>query len=124
MSSKLGAGALSLSEPHNEFLELCAISTSGQLTEEEQIKLQEHLVVCPSCREVLKQYEAVVDQAIPAIAADKASDDLEADPDWSERQERQAEQDFFRRLEQEQRVEPKKVRSAADIFPGPHRPAP
>jgi len=124
MSSKLGAGALSLSEPHNEFLALCAVSTSGQLTEEEQIKLQEHLVVCPSCREVLKQYEAVVNRAIPAIAADKASDDLEADPDWSERQERQAEQAFFKRLEQEQRVEPKKVRSAADIFPSPHRPAP
>jgi hypothetical protein len=120
--SKLGAGALSLTEPHNEFLELCAVSTSGQLTEEEQTKLQEHLVVCPSCREVLKQYEAVVNQAIPAIAAD--SDDLEADPDWSERQEQQAEQAFFKRLEQEQRVEPKQATSTADIFSNPHRPAP
>jgi hypothetical protein len=31
-----GAGALSRIEPHNEFLELCAICTSGQLTEEQQ----------------------------------------------------------------------------------------
>jgi len=40
---------LSLTEPHNEFLELCGVSTSGQLTEEEQKKLQAHLAVCESC---------------------------------------------------------------------------
>ena len=34
--SNLGAGALSQTEPHDEFLELCAVSTSGELTEEEQ----------------------------------------------------------------------------------------
>ena len=34
MTLKLGAGALSRS-PHDEFLELCAISTSGELTGEE-----------------------------------------------------------------------------------------
>ena len=43
--SNLGAGALSQSGPHDEFLELCAVSTSGQLTEEEQKRLQEHLAV-------------------------------------------------------------------------------
>jgi hypothetical protein len=29
--------------PHEEFLELCAVSTSGELTEEERRKLDEHL---------------------------------------------------------------------------------
>jgi hypothetical protein len=33
------SGALSPTEPHNKFLELCAVSTSGQLTEEEQKRL-------------------------------------------------------------------------------------
>jgi len=60
---------LSQSGPHDEFLELCAVSTSGELTEEEQNRLQEHLAVCPSCREALRQYESVVDRAIPTIAA-------------------------------------------------------
>jgi hypothetical protein len=69
--SKLGARALSLTEPHNEFLELCAVSTSGQLTEEEQKKLQEHLAVCNSCRETLKQYESIVGHAIPVFVPRK-----------------------------------------------------
>jgi hypothetical protein len=65
------SGALSLTEPHNEFLELCGVSTSGQLTEEEQKKLQAHLAVCESCPETLKQYESVVDQAISAFVPRK-----------------------------------------------------
>ena len=121
MLSNLGAGALSLTEPHNEFLELCAVSTSGQLTEEEQKRLQEHLAVCQSCRETLKQYGSVVDHAIPAIVADEASDDREAGPDWSEQQEQQAEQAFFKRLEREHRDEPKKSTGTYEVSTNPRR---
>ena len=56
-SSKPGAGALSQSGPHDEFLELCAASTSGELTDDEQKRLREHLAVCASCREALRQYD-------------------------------------------------------------------
>jgi hypothetical protein len=59
---------LSPTESHDEFLELCVVATSDQLTEEEQKRLQEHVAVCPPCHEALQQYEAVVGQAIPAIA--------------------------------------------------------
>ena len=69
---------MTLLEPHNEFLELCAVSTSGQLTEEEQKMLQAHLTVCESCREALKQYESVVDQAISAFVAKEALKGLDA----------------------------------------------
>ena len=58
-------------EPHDEFLELCAVSTSGQLSEDDQRRLQEHLVVCSSCREALQQYEAIIRHAIPAMAAEE-----------------------------------------------------
>jgi hypothetical protein len=75
---------LSHTEPHDEFLELCAVSTSGQLTQEEQKKLEEHLAVCPSCREAIRQYEAVVAHAIPSIAAEEAPEDLEPGPSWSQ----------------------------------------
>jgi len=77
---------LSQTRPHDEFLELCAISTSGELTEEERKRLEEHLAVCPSCREALGQYQSVVDQAIPSIAASEQAEELERDPSW--RQER------------------------------------
>jgi hypothetical protein len=71
VASNLGAGALSPTGPHNEFLELCAVSTSGELTEAEQRKLEEHLAVCESCRVVLRQYGAVVGRVIPAIVANE-----------------------------------------------------
>jgi hypothetical protein len=119
--SNLGVGALSLTEPHNEFLELCAVSTSGQLTDEEQKKLQEHFVVCGSCREVLKQYETVVDRAIPAIAANEPTENAGPDSSWSEDH---AEKALFKRLEQEQRVGREESATTTDIFPSPHRLSP
>lgn len=93
--SVLGAGSLSQSEPHDEFLELCAISTSGQLTEEERQKLQQHLAVCPSCREALREYESIVDQAVPSIAAGEKLDNIDPGPGWSQKQ---AEKRFLDRL--------------------------
>lgn len=91
---------MSQSEPHDEFLELCAVSTSGELTEEEQKKLQEHLAVCLSCREAFRQYQLVVDQAIPAIAAGEDPDNVERDHAWSPKR---AEKAFFDRLAQEEK---------------------
>ncbi len=86
-------------EPHDEFLELCAVSTSGQLSEEDQRRLQEHLAVCSSCREALQQYEAIIRHAIPAMGADETSENLEAGPRWSEKQ---AESALFERIAREE----------------------
>ncbi len=85
------------SGPHDEFLELCAVSTSGQLSEEEQNRLQEHLAVCAECREALRQYESVVQDAIPAIGAEHSSR-IDPGPSWSQSR---AEKAFFERLAQE-----------------------
>jgi hypothetical protein len=90
---------LSHTEPHDEFLELCAVSTSGQLTREEQKRLEEHLVVCASCRQAVKQYEALVAHAIPAMAADEVPADLEPGPSWSRER---AEASLFDRIAQEE----------------------
>lgn len=90
---------MSHTEPHDEFLELCAVSTSGQLNQEEQKKLQEHLAVCATCREAIRQYEAVATHTIPAIAADATPEDLEPGPGWSQDR---AEQALFDRIAQEE----------------------
>jgi len=92
-----GAGTLS-QPPHDEFLELCALSTSGELTGEEQKRLQEHLAVCPSCREAMKQYEAVVAKTFLALAPEPESS--ESDLAWSQEQ---AEAVFFERLTLEEK---------------------
>ena len=92
---------MSHTEPHDEFLELCAVSTSGQLTQEEQKKLQEHLAFCSACRESIKQYEATVAHAIPTMAADEAPEDLEPGPGWSQYK---AEAALFDRIAQEEKA--------------------
>ncbi len=85
--------------PHDEFFELCALSTSGQLTGEERNRLDEHLAACSICREAMKQYEAVADSIIPALTS--ASEGLESHPSWS--QER-AEAALFQRLRLEEEL--------------------
>jgi hypothetical protein len=69
----VGAGTLLPSGPHDEFLELCAISTSGHLSEDEHTRLQEHFAVCPACREALREYESIASNAIAAIGAEQSS---------------------------------------------------
>lgn len=83
--------------PHNEFLELCALSTAGQLREEEHNRLQDHLAVCSDCREALREYEAVVERAIPAIGAEQSTR-IDPGPGWSQSK---AEKAFFERLSKE-----------------------
>lgn len=101
-SVHLGAGALPHSEPHDEFLGLCAVSASGELTAEEQKKLQEHVAVCSSCREVLSQYESIIDQEIPSIAAREFSERVDPGPEWCQKQ---AEKRFWDHLAREQQEE-------------------
>jgi hypothetical protein len=55
--------------PHEEFLELCAVSTSGDLTEEEQKKLHAHLAGCAECRQALSEFEAAVDVGVPLLSS-------------------------------------------------------
>ena len=90
------------SGPHDEFLELCAVSTSGQLSEDEQNRLREHLAVCSECRDALREYESVVHDTIPAIGAEQLSDPssrIDPGPSWSQAK---AEKAFFERLAQEE----------------------
>jgi hypothetical protein len=110
---------LSYIEPHDEFLELCAVATSGQLTDEEQKKLREHLAACSLCREAMQQYEAVVEHAIPVIAAKETSDVGESDSDWSLDK---AEATLFARIGREEKSPTQKREDQAQIKrPGNNR---
>lgn len=53
---------------HEEFLELCALATSGSLNEGEAKKLREHLAACSECREAIREFSSVVDGMIPELA--------------------------------------------------------
>jgi len=84
--------------PHEEFLELCAASTAGELTGEELRKLDEHLSDCTSCREALEQFKETVKIAVPALAAGLPEDGPQSDRTWSQEK---AEVALFERLSKE-----------------------
>jgi len=86
-------------DSHEKFLELCAASTAGELSGEEERTLERHLVVCPSCRRVKHEYAMTVERAVPALADDLASPAVEPDSNWSVER---AEASFFKRLRTEQ----------------------
>ena len=99
--SNLGAGALSQSGPHDEFLELCAASTTGELSDDEQKRLKQHLSLCAPCREALRQYESIVGDVIPAVAASETPQNVPSTTgDWSQEK---AEKALFDRLAREEK---------------------
>ena len=57
-------------QPHEEYLELAAASTAGDLTDAEQTTLREHLAVCADCRQALHEFESVADMAVPMLASE------------------------------------------------------
>jgi len=81
---------------HEEFRQLCAVATSGCLTDEERVRLELHLVQCRECRTALREFDWVARIGMPCLADDfpvALSDDPE---DWSEEA---AREEFFERLD-------------------------
>lgn len=74
-----------LPDSHQVFRELCALSTTGELTAEEWERLSEHLAHCRACRKVKEQYQRVAGVVMPALAAEAAvQTDEEGTPsNWS-----------------------------------------
>jgi hypothetical protein len=71
---------MSSHQSHDYFIELCAISTSGDLNAEEWRQLEEHLLFCATCREIKAQYESVVAVTVPALAPDSSSQYVDESP--------------------------------------------
>jgi anti-sigma-K factor RskA len=57
-------------DPHDECQRLCALSLSGDLLEEQERWLDNHLRACAECRERLKEYEQLADSVMPDFAAE------------------------------------------------------
>ena len=95
---------------HEKYLELCAASTAGELSREEEQELEEHLAVCGSCRQAKRQYEITVQKAVPALGDDLESHVTESDSAWSVEH---AEAAFFKRLKNDQN-DPRSPESAID----------
>jgi len=88
-------GALPVST-HDEFRQLCAVVTSGWLTDEERIRLEAHLAQCRECRTALREYDCVARVGMPCLADDFPAALLDDPEDWSEEA---AREEFFKRLD-------------------------
>ena len=89
-------------DPHEEFRELCAAATAGELSDDEQGKLAAHLAVCADCRRLKSQYEAAAGASAAAFGELRAGDSVDASENktWSVQQ---AEARFFKQLDEESR---------------------
>jgi hypothetical protein len=54
-----------------EFAELCALSTSGELSAEELAALDEHVTGCASCAALLREYTSLAHVGMAKLAADR-----------------------------------------------------
>jgi Anti-sigma-K factor rskA/Putative zinc-finger len=86
--------------PHEEFLELCAAATAGELSADEQIRLDEHLARCSDCRRTKSEYEAAHETAVAALAQELEPIEGSSHDSWSVEA---AEKTFFKRLDREQK---------------------
>jgi hypothetical protein len=66
---------------HDEFVALCALYHSGDISEEEWALLQIHMAYCDSCHEKFQQYQQIASDLIPAMAAVAGSDSESASDD-------------------------------------------
>jgi hypothetical protein len=83
---------------HDEFVSLCALFYSGEISDEEWALLQVHLAYCDSCRHVFEQYQQLNEGVIPAMAA-AAAEQLASAPHESPASFAAAEDRLMSRLE-------------------------
>jgi hypothetical protein len=75
MSERIGTKMLQgTAEPvnpqfHDEFIALCALFYSGEISDEEWALLQIHMQFCDACHERFMQYQHLTSSVIPAMAA-------------------------------------------------------
>jgi hypothetical protein len=84
---------------HEEYWELCAAATAGDLSAGEQAKLAAHLAICAECRCLKSEYGAAAVAGVAAFSETCEPKAEVADPSWSVAD---AETKFFERLSKEE----------------------
>jgi hypothetical protein len=71
---------------NEEFAELCALSTTGSLSDDERLHLERHLASCEKCSALLRDYRSLASEGVAKLAVELNLDEgLEsADHDWAQ----------------------------------------
>ena len=83
---------------HDEFVALCALHHTGEISEEDWALLQIHMAYCDSCHERFLQHQQIASDLVPAMAAVAASE-AGVVPQQSPQALRAAEQRLMSRLD-------------------------
>jgi len=83
---------------HEEFLELCAAATAGELNPREQANLDAHLTECAECRRAMREFEIASRHGVAALASKLVAEKTTNESSWSVEK---AEEAFFKRLDKE-----------------------
>ena len=94
---------------HDEFVALCALFYSGEISEEEWALLQIHMGYCDECHNRFLEYQQITANVVPAMAAVAASE-LHNAPEDSPRVVATAEQRLMSRLNAASSPVPEKAR--------------
>jgi Skp family chaperone for outer membrane proteins len=100
--------------PHEEFRELCAAATAGELSADEKVRLDSHLAACPECRQAMSEFEAATRVTVLALAEEWPPTDGTGGDEWSVEE---AESRFFKRLDSEQKHAPRPTPIEGDSDP-------
>ena len=73
---------------HERFRELAALASSGTLSEPEDDELRAHLMICPDCERIYREYLMVRNEAIPVLAGDHPISDDQVSWDGSKAESR------------------------------------
>jgi anti-sigma factor RsiW len=63
---------------HDEFVALCALFYSGEITDEEWALLQVHMAYCDSCRRTFEEFKHVAKEVMPSMASAAAAESANA----------------------------------------------
>lgn len=97
---------------HEYYAQLCAICTSGSLTEDEQAELSAHLRNCQSCAQLLLSYRAVARSAASLLAPIDNIEPVAAQKPWSREN---ARKQLLNRIEADKAIHQPR------LVPGPSR---
>jgi hypothetical protein len=81
-NQELNGGALQQT-PHDPFRELCALATTGTLTDREWGELKSHLSHCRECSELLPKYREIARSGMPLLISEESVGDHDGQESWT-----------------------------------------